>query len=155
MKKWNFKVKSNPQEISQNLESSLKSVSGLAFNMNHDTKNSIKFKMRKRILYAWYLFYLNSIIVNGKLSKADNENETDIEISFNQHFLWKTVIFTDIFVGLGILIAIISGKNSTIYMYLIGTLMLAVGIILWIRIQKKYKRNIQEYKTLISGILGI
>jgi len=111
--------------------------------------------MRKRILYAWYLFYLNSIVVNGKLSKTDIEKETDVEISFNQHFLWKLVIFTHMSVGLVFLIAVISGKISGASMYIIATTILAVGVILWIRVQKKYERNIQEYKTMISEILAI
>jgi Flp pilus assembly protein TadB len=155
MKKWNFKVESSPKEISKNIESALESVNGLVFNMNHDKNNSITFKMRKRILYAWYLFYLNSIVVNGKLSKTDIEKETDVEISFNQHFLWKLVIFTHMSVGLGFLIAVISGKISGASMYIIATTILAVGVILWIRVQKKYERNIQEYKTMISEILAI
>jgi Flp pilus assembly protein TadB len=155
MKKWNFKVESSPKEISKNIESALESVNGLVFNMNHDKNNSITFKMRKRILYAWYLFYLNSIVVNGKLSKTDIEKETDVEISFNQHFLWKLVIFTDMSVGLGFFIAVISGKISGASMYIIATTILAVGVILWIRVQKKYERNIQEYKTMISEILAI
>ncbi|TXE15628.1 DUF423 domain-containing protein, partial [Psychroflexus gondwanensis] len=37
----------------------------------------------------------------------------------------------------------------------IATTILAVGVILWIRVQKKYERNIQEYKTMISEILAI
>ena len=155
MKKWNFKVKSNPKEISKNMEAALGTVDGFVFNINHSKNNSITFKMRKRILYAWYLLFLNSIVVNGKLSKTDTENETVVDISFNQHFLWKLVIFTDMLVGLGFLIAVISGKNSNTSMYLIGTIILAVGILLWIRVQKKYERNIQEYKTLISEILEI
>jgi len=155
MKKWNFKVESSPKEISKNIESALEFVNGLVFNMNHDKNNSITFKMRKRILYAWYLFYLNSIVVNGKLSKTDIEKETDVEISFNQHFLWKLVIFTHMSVGLVFLIAVISGKISGASMYIIATTILAVGVILWIRVQKKYERNIQEYKTMISEILAI
>jgi Flp pilus assembly protein TadB len=101
------------------------------------------------------LFYLNSIVVNGKLSKTDIEKETDVEISFNQHFLWKLVIFTHMSVGLVFLIAVISGKISGASMYIIATTILAVGVILWIRVQKKYERNIQEYKTMISEILAI
>ncbi|MCG2461618.1 DUF423 domain-containing protein [Flavobacteriaceae bacterium F89] len=155
MKKWNFKVKSNPKKISKDLESALGTVDGLVFVLNHDKNNSITFKVRKRILYAWYLLYLNSIVVNGKLSKISTENETDVEISFNQHFLWKLVIFTDMSLGLGFLIALISGKNSSPSMYLSATIILAVGIILWIRVQKKYDKNIQEYKSLISEILAI
>jgi hypothetical protein len=155
MKAWNFIVKSNPKGISKKLRSALGSVNGFVFNMNHDKNDTVTFKVRKRILYAWYLLFLNSIVVNGKLSKTDTENETDVEISFRQHFLWKLVIFTDMSVGLGFLIFLISGKNSSASMYLIGTIILAVGILLWIRVQKKYERNIQEYKTLISEILEI
>ncbi len=40
------------------------------------------------------------------------------------------------------------------YSYVLGGF-LAVGIVLWIRVQQKYESNIQEYKTLISEILGI
>ena len=155
MKKWTFRIKNNPKNISEKIESQLGSVSGLVFNMNHDKNNSITFRMRKRIQYAWYLLFLNSIVVKGKLSKTDAENETDVAISFNQHFLWKLVIFTDLSVGLGFLIAVISGNNSSASMYLIGTIILSIGIILWISVHKKYERNIQEYKTLISGILEI
>ena len=69
MKKWNFKVKSNPKDIGQNLESELKSVDGLVFNLKRDRKNAIKFKMRKRIQYAWYLIYLNNVIVMENYQK--------------------------------------------------------------------------------------
>ncbi|WP_273277023.1 DUF423 domain-containing protein [Maribacter polysiphoniae] len=155
MKKWNFKVKSNPKEIGQNLESELKSVDGLVFNLKRDRKNAIKFKMRKRIQYAWYLIYLNNVIVDGKLSKTDIENETDVEILFSQHFLWKLVIFTYAFLILGLLIGLILGKISGVSTYLFGVLIIAMGILLWNTVQKKYQRNVQEYKTLISEILGI
>ena len=150
MKKWKLKVKNNPQEISNRLES----IDGLVFNAHPDRKNSIKFEMRKRILYAWYLFYDNSIIVNGKLSKTDTENETDMEILFNQHLLWKSVIFLHFFLGFGFLIAIII-KYSNVYSYLFGALISVLGILLWVKVKKKYERNIQEYKTLISKSLGI
>jgi hypothetical protein len=155
MKKWNFKLNNNPKAVSKNIESSLGTVNGFVFNINHDKNNSITFKMRKRILYAWYLFYINSIVVQGKLSKTAIENETDVEISFNQHFLWKLVIFTDMFVGLAILITFFSGENSSPYLYLMAVAILAVGVILWIRIQKNYERNINEYKKMISKALAV
>jgi hypothetical protein len=150
MKKWKLKVKNSPQEIIDRLES----IDGLVFNAHPDRKNSIKFQIRKRILYVWYLIYDNSIIVNGKLSKTDTENETDMEILFNQHLLWKSVIFLHIFLGLGFLLAIII-KSSNVYWYLFGALILALGVLLWVKVQKKFERNIQEYKTLISQSLGI
>lgn len=155
MKNWNLKINSGPQDVSNNLESAFKSVDGLLFNITHGEKNSIEFKMRKRILYAWYLPYVNSIIVNGKLSSTDNKNGTDIEILFNQHFLWKLLIFTHIVIGLGFLTALILDKNSSAYSYVVGAIILGLGIFLWIKVQKKYERNIQEYKTLISKTLGV
>lgn len=153
MKKWNFKINNSPKTISGKIATTFESVKGLVFNINYDNNNSITFKMRKRILYPWYLFFLNSVVVNGKLSKAETENETHVEISFNQHFLWVSVIFTDIILGLTFLIAVISKGNSSAFMYLLSALILAVGIILWIRVQKKYESNIQEYKGLISKTL--
>lgn len=155
MKNWNLKIKSDPQDVSNNLESAFKSVDGLLFDINRGEKNSIKFKMRKRILYAWYLPYVNSIIVNGKLSSTDNKNGTDIEILFKQHFLWKLLIFIHIVLGMGFLIAMILEKSSNAFTYLFGTIILALGIFLWVKVQKKYETNIQEYKMLISKTLGV
>ncbi len=155
MKNWNLKIKSDPQDVSNNLESTFKSVDGLLFDINRSEKNSIKFKMRKRILYAWYLPYVNSIIVNGKLLPTDNQNGTHIEILFNQHFLWKLIIFIHIVLGLGFLTALILDENSNAYYYVFGAIIFGLGIFLWVKVQKKYERNIQEYKTLISKTLGV
>lgn len=153
MKTWNLKAKSNPEEISHILESALKPVDGLVFRINNDDGKVIKFKIRKRIRYAWYLMYSNNVIVNGKLSKTEIENETNIEILFSQHLLWKLVIITHVFLVLGLLIAITLGKISSTSTYLFGVVILVIGIFLWIMAQKKYKRNIQEYQILISNIL--
>jgi formate/nitrite transporter FocA (FNT family) len=38
-------------------------------------------------------------------------------------------------------------------LYILGGVLLAVGILLWIAVQKKFEKDIQEYKTLISEIL--
>lgn len=154
MKKWNFKVKSNPNEISKKLQSSLASVDGFVFNMARDKDNSVTFKVRKRILYAWYMIFQNWTIVNGKLLKTSDENKTNVEISFTQHFLIIMIIFTHILLGLGWLIAIISGISSGASMHIVGGILLASGIVLWITIQKKFERDIQKYKTLISEILA-
>ncbi len=152
MKKWNFKVKSNVQEIIKKLESSF-GVDGFVFNIDNDKNDSVTFKVRKRGLYAFYLIFINKIIVNGKILKTDAENEANIEISFTQYFLWKLVIFTHMFLGLGFLIAILLGISSNVYMFIPGGILLSVGIVLWIGVQKKFKKDIQEYKTLISEIL--
>lgn len=155
MEKWHFKAKSNPKDISKKIESALESVKGLVFNMNYNKNDLTTFMVRKRILYPWYLFFLNSIVVNGKLLKTKRENETLVEVSFNQHFLWKSVIFSDIFVGFGILITFILQEDFNVFMFIIGSIFFLVGFILWISIQKKHERNIQEYKTLFSEILKI
>lgn len=154
MKTWKFKVKSNPNETSEKLKSALKSVDGFVFNVNRDNNNSVTFKVRKRILYAWYMVFQNWTIVNGKLLKMDTEDKTDVEISFDQHFLIKLIVSIHLLLGLGLLVAIISGINSSAYMYIIGGILLALGIILWIGVQKKFEKDTQKYKTLISQILA-
>jgi len=55
--------------------------------------------------------------------------------------------------GLGFLIVIISGISRSAYMYIPAGILLTVGIVLSIAVQKKFEKDIQEYKTLISEIL--
>ena len=40
-------------------------------------------------------------------------------------------------------------------MYIPGGILLAIGIVLSIAVQKKFEKDIQEYKTLISDILEL
>ena len=94
MKVWNFYVQSNPKEISKKLESALRPVDGFVLQINHDKNNSVTFKLRKRILYIWYILFQNMTLVNGKLSKSATDNKTAVEISFNQPFLVKLILFT-------------------------------------------------------------
>ena len=154
MKKWNFTVKENPKELSKKMKSEFGSVKGLVFSMDQLKNNSITFKIRKRILYPWYLFFQNSLVVNVNLSRIQTENEAKIEISFNQHWLWTLVIATNIIVGLFFWITVFSGTNKNPWIYVIGGVILGIGIILWFRIRKKYNSDVQEYKTLISGIIN-
>ncbi len=153
MKKWNFKVKSNVQEIIKKLDATLGSVDGFVFNINNDKNDSVIFNMRKRVHYLSQILHVNRITVNGKILKTDTKNETNVEISFTQHFLVTLIIFTHMLLGLGLLIAIISGIISSASIYISGGLLLAVGIVLWIAVQKKFEKDIQKYKTLISEIL--
>ena len=153
MEKWNFKVKSNVQEIIKKLDSSFGSVDGFILNLDKGKNEPVTFKVHKQGLYAFYLMFVNKIIVNGKILKTDTENETNIEISFTQYFLWKLVIFTHIFLGLGFLIVLISGIKSSAYMLIPAGIFLVVGIVLSIAVKKKFEKDIQEYKTLISKIL--
>lgn len=152
MKTWNFKVKSNPQEIIKKIDSALGSVDGFVFNTDHDKNDSVTFKMRKRVLYAYQIILRNHIIVTGKMLKTDTENETDVEISFTQHFL--TTLWVSIYLGFG-LIAIILGISRSAAMYIPGGILLAIGIALWIDVQKKFKKDSQKYKTLISEVLEL
>lgn len=153
MEKWNFKVKSNSQEIIKKLDASFGSVDGFILNIDKGLNDSVTFKVRKQGLYAFYLMFVNKIIVNGKILKTSTENEAKIEVSFTQYFLWKFVIFTHMIMGLGFLIILISGISSSAYMLIPAGIFLAVGIVLSIAVKKKFERDIQEYKTLISEIL--
>lgn len=153
MRAWNFKVKSNPEAIGDKLESSLGSYDGLVFNMDSDKNNSVTFKVRKKILYAWYMLFLNYIIVKGKLSKTAIKNETNVEIIFTLHFLMALIIFTYVLLFFGLLITIILGINNSLLMFVTGVILLAVGLLLWIEFQKRTDNKVQEYKTLISEIL--
>ncbi len=153
MKRWNFKVKNNVQEVIRKLDATLGSVNGFDLNINTVKNDPITFKLNKRGLYAFNLMFINKVTVNGKILKTASKNETTIEISFTQYFLWKLVIFAHILLGLGFLITIIIKINSSDFMYIIGGLWLAIGIVLLITVQEKFKKDVQEYKTLISGIL--
>ncbi|TAJ12628.1 DUF423 domain-containing protein [Marinilabiliaceae bacterium JC017] len=150
METWNFKVKSNPQEIIKKLHSALGSGDGFVFNMDHDNNDSVTFKVRKRVIYPFQILLDNKIVVNGKILKTDTENETDVEISFVHHFF--TIVYISMFIGLGLL-AIILGISSSVSMSITGGLLIAVGIVFWIDVQRKSKRYIQNYKTLISKTL--
>jgi hypothetical protein len=152
MKAWNIKVKSNTQEIVKKLNSTFRPGNGFVFIMGHDDKDSVTFKMRKRVLYAYQIIVNNKIIVNGKMLKTNTENETDVEIHFTQHFL--ITLWVSVYLGFG-LFATILGITSSSAMYIVGGILLAVGLALWIDVHKRFKRSIQKYKTLISEVLEL
>ena len=83
MEVWNFKIKSNSQEITNKLDAAFGSVNGFALDVQKDN-NSVTFKVRKRILYAFQTLLRNHIIANGEIKRI--ENETEVKISFSQHF---------------------------------------------------------------------
>jgi len=152
MKNWNLKVKSNVQEIIKKLESTL-GVDGFVFNIDNDKNDSVTFKVRKRPQWSHSLMLYNKIIVNGKILETDTENETNIEISFTRYFLTKLILFFTMVLGLGYLIGVILGIVSDTAMSIVFGIYLVIGVGLWISIQKKFKKDIQEYKILISEIL--
>lgn len=152
MKNWSFKVKCKPSEISKNLEASLGAANGFVFNIKNNQNDLVSFKIRKRLLYAWYILYHNNVVVKGSLSNAEGKGETNVNISFSQHLLWKFVIFVHLLLALSFVIAIFLGSND-IAMYVLAIITLAIGVFLWLRLHKKYERNIQEYKDLICNLL--
>jgi hypothetical protein len=99
--------------------------------------------------------FQNWTIVKGELLKNDTENKTDVEITFNQHFFIKMIIFVHIILVLGFLIALLSGTNLNATIYTIGGTVLAVGIVLWIALQRKFDKDIQNYKSLFTDIFQL
>lgn len=154
MKAWNFKAKNKPEELGRKLESALESIDGFVFSMDQNKNGSITFKMRKRILYAWYWIFINSIVVNGELFTSDTENETDVEISFTRHFLVSIIIYTHLLLGIGMLLVIFTGVMINPALSFVGVIFLTIGIVLWIGSERKFEKDIQKYKTLISEIFS-
>jgi len=152
MKIWNLNIESYPKEISDKLESALNDR--FVLKVNHDKDNSLTFRLRKRILYIWYMYFHNWTIVNGKLLKADTDEKTNVEISFTQHWFILMIIYSQMILGLGFIVAMALGFSSSTSMYIPGGILLALGVILWIVVRMKFKKDIQEYKTLLSEILG-
>ncbi|MEQ8910167.1 MAG: DUF423 domain-containing protein [Vicingaceae bacterium] len=152
MKAWKFKLKRSPIEIGERLESELKSIGGFVFNMNHENNESVTFKMRKRILYAWYIAFQNWTVVKGELINNDTENETNVKITFNQHFFIRLIIFTHVLLVFGSLMAIILGIKVNASIYIIMGLLIVLGVVLWFAIHRKFEKDIQKYKSLITKI---
>ena len=153
MKVWNFKVKSNSQEIIKKLDSAFGSINGFVFNVKNENNDSVKIKIRKRILYAFQTVLRNHIVINGKMTKMNTKNETNVEISFNQHFL--NTLEVSILLVLGLLAIIFGIINSSATMYIFGGIFLVVGIAGLIWVKKEFARNVQQYKTLLSEILEL
>jgi small-conductance mechanosensitive channel len=155
MKAWRFKLKRSPIEISEKLDSELRSIGGFVFNMNHENNTSVTFKIRKRFLYVWYLAFQNWTVVKGELLNKGPENETNVKITFNQHFFIRVIVFTHIILVFGFLLAIISGINVSTSLVILVVTLLILGIVLWLAIQRKFEKDVQKYKTLMTDILDI
>lgn len=153
MKAWNFQVKNSSKEISKKLESSLGNAHRFVLDMNYDKINRVNFKIRKRLLLSFGINTHNNLVVNGKITKAHPGNETDIEISFSQHPLSKILMYGHSILGLGFVAAIILEYSNNSYSYLIAGILLSIGVLLGIHLKKKFDKNVQEYKKLISEIL--
>ncbi|MFD0976188.1 DUF423 domain-containing protein [Salinimicrobium gaetbulicola] len=153
MKNWNFKVTSGPKEMGEKLESSLGGVDRFVLNMNSDKRNTVRFKIRKRLSLPFEINTQNNLIVKGKILKGDAENETDVEVSFSHHPLAKLLIFGHIILGLSLFTGLFLKFASNTYMFIVGGLLLVIGSLLWIHMRRDFDKHVQEYKNLISGIL--
>lgn len=151
MKNWNFKLKKRPKEIIEELESELNSIGGFSFN----NKNTTTFNFRKRILYPWYYVFQNWTIINGELIENNAENNTEVKISFNQHFLIVLLILTHLILGLGLILGLFLTTNNEPKAYILGGLVIAFGILIWFAANRKFKKDTEKYKVLITKIFGL
>lgn len=150
MKKWNFKVENGPKEVSEKLNSALGSNDGFVFNTAKDENGAETFRLRKRVHYPDQILHRNRIIVDGKLSESGSEKETLVNITFSQHMVMTLTVYFSFGMGL---FAIISGLISGEMMFMAGGLLIALAIVLWIGVQKKFKKDIDQYKKFISELL--
>ncbi len=155
MKEWNFQVKSSPKEVSKKLDSSLGARNLFVLNLSYGKQDSVKFKLRKRVLLAFELISQNNIIVNGKIIKTEAENQTDVKIFFTLHPLSKLLLYSHFVLGLLFLAAMTLQINSSSYNLIIGGLLLIIGVLYKLHLQKVFNKHVQEYKTLISEVLSL
>lgn len=155
MKAWRFKVKSSPKEISEQLKSELQSIGGFVLNMDRANTQAVNFKIRKRFLYIWFMAFQNWTVVKGEMLNNAAENETEINIRFNQHFFIQLVIFTHVILVGGLLAVIISEIDVHNTLYVLLGLLIISGIVLGFAIQRKFEKDIQKYKSLMSEIFEI
>ncbi|TKG95165.1 DUF423 domain-containing protein [Puteibacter caeruleilacunae] len=156
MKEWNLKVKSSVEEVAEKLDASFGSVKGFVFNMKKDRNGLVTFKLRKRGMYAFQILYLNRIVANGKIAKADAANESNVEILFSQDILVYIMISVYFIGGLGLLVsALFFGISNNINALLVGVILLTIGISLWFDIKRRFEKNIQKYKKLFAEVLDV
>ena len=152
LKKWKFKVKSNSNEIVKKLNTAFESFGGFVFNIEDNKNDSVAFKFHKPVKYPDQILHRNRLVVNGKTSKTDIENETDVEIDFHQHFFMKLTVLSVISVGI-ILMILLSKLSSGTLMFILGGITIVAGLVLMLALKKKLENDIRKYKILISQIL--
>lgn len=155
MKKWNFQTKSSPKEITERLESSLGRSKMFVLNMNSDKKNLVNFKIRKRVLAAFGTISQDQILVKGRISKGDTSEETGVEISFTQHPILTFLLYGHLILGLGLLAGMFFKISNNSYIFIVGGILLAIGVLFKLHQQREFDKNVQDYKKLISEILEI
>jgi len=154
MRLWSFKIENNTRDIINKLNLSLGSTDAFVFNIDNESNNIVEFNLRKRVLNPFQILLNNKVIINGKILKSKSNNETDIEISFAQHYLTKFIIFSHIIVGL-ILIVLSLQKGFDAFSLVIGGIFLIIGVSFWIDVKNRFEKNILNYKKLISDILDL
>lgn len=155
MGKWSFRVEGNSEGAIEKLETAFGKLNGFVFETTNENTNSIKFKLRKRILYGWYMAFQNWTIVSGTMLDTRSEDETIVKISFGHHFLIKTLVFTHIFLVVGLLVGLFLGLYSNTSTYILGGIVFTLGVILGVTAQNKFKQDTQKFKMLISEILRL
>lgn len=151
MKNWNFILKNQPKEIIEELESELNSIGGFSFT----NKNVSTFSFRKRVLYPWYYVFQNWTVVNGELVKNNAASTTEVKISFNQHLFIILIIFVHIILGLGLILGLFITTKTGPTPYILGGLIFTIGLIIWISANRKFKKDTEKYKVLITKIFRI
>ncbi|MCX2836808.1 DUF423 domain-containing protein [Salinimicrobium sp. MT39] len=153
MKDWNFQVNTSPEEISKKLESSLGDRNRFVFKTSREKIDSIKFKIRKRLLLAFEVNVQNNIIVNGRILRREPNTATNVKISFTHHPLAKLLMYGHVILGLGLLAGIIFEINRSSYAYLVVGILLITGILTGMHLKSNFNKNVEDYKKLIGEIL--
>lgn len=152
MENWNFDTKYKPKAIIEKLRKEFNPTREFLFEeMNYN--NEISFKVRKRIMYGWYMAFHNWTIANGTISQDESSAKTNVSIVFKQHFFIWLIVATHSFLGIALLVAVFSSAINEISTYLIGSVIICLGIVLWIVVHKKFKKDVGTYKGLINSIL--
>jgi putative Ca2+/H+ antiporter (TMEM165/GDT1 family) len=65
------------------------------------------------------------------------------------------IILTNLILGLGLILGLFLKTNNEPTTYILGGLFIAFGIIIWIAANRKFKKDSEKYKVLITEIFGL
>lgn len=150
MKSWDIELKSKPEEIAGKLNSAFGSGDGFVFRMDPVESDPIRFDLRKRVIYPDQMLQRNRILVAGKVSRANDGHGTDLAIRFTQHIMTTLTGYMFIASGLFALILAMYGHS---YGYPLGGVLVLVGVVYWIGVRAKFRKDIESYKTLLADVL--
>ena len=152
MKNWSHKIKKDPQQIIEQLKSGISKSGAFTLNITEKEKEILSFNLRKRIQFGEQILHRNLVIVTGRIYRIDHENCSKVDFEFKQNPI--VVISKIILFGLG-LISILTGFLSSTLFIIPGIVLLAIGFILWLFLNKKFKANSEKYRVLLSELLEI